>query len=66
MASTLLPIRAWEAKKILSSDEVYERAGDQLPTFSVSNTPSDRSHLCDRESNNTGGRMRLTMMIYWE
>ncbi len=35
MASTLLPIRAWEAKKIVLSDEVYIRAGDHPPPFSV-------------------------------
>ena len=36
MASILLPIRAWEAKKILLSDEVYKRSGDHPPPLSQS------------------------------
>jgi hypothetical protein len=48
------------------SEEVYIRAGDHPPPFSVSKIPSDRQHLCVRENKNTGGTMKLSMTIYCE
>jgi hypothetical protein len=52
----LLPVRAWEAKKILKWLET-------TPLFSVIKIPSDRQHLCVRRAN-TGGTRKLTMRIY--
>jgi hypothetical protein len=40
MASSLLPTRAWEAKRILLSDKVYKRPGN--PPLSVSKLSTDR------------------------
>jgi hypothetical protein len=66
IASTPLPTRAWEAKKILLSDEVLNGLKTIPAPFSVSKTTSKRQHLCVRKSNNTGGRMKLTIIIYCE
>jgi hypothetical protein len=65
MAWILLPIRAWEAKKILLSDKVYIRARDFPPFLSQQNTIRQTTPLCWQEQN-TGGTMKLTISISCE